>query len=290
MAKTVDEAFDQLHARLTPTGSETEAAKRHRASIQECLADKIGLDAFFRSGSFGNGTSVSGYSDVDYFAEVPRMRVPLSSSEFLARVHRALDARFPYTGVTIDAPAIVLPFGSAREETTEVVPAELLERTWQGHRIYQIANGKGGWTRASPDAHGSYVDEVNDALSKKVKPLIRFVKVWKYYHSVPVSSFYLEMFAAQYAHSEKAIIYAMDVRNVLQRLRATEFADLQDPKGISGSIEAAGSFNDRWAAAARVSEAATWAERARAAEHAGKLSDAFAWWDKVFNGKFPGYW
>jgi hypothetical protein len=74
MATTVDEAFIALTGRLTPTGTETGAAASHRASIEECLRSNFGMTSFFRSGSFGYGTSVSGYSDVDYFAVVPPAR------------------------------------------------------------------------------------------------------------------------------------------------------------------------------------------------------------------------
>lgn len=274
---------------MTPTATESAQAQSHRASINACLEEKLEMSAFFRSGSFGNGTSVSGYSDVDYFAEIPGYNVPYSSSSFLDKVFRVLDDRFPRTGVKVDAPAIVLPFKSEREETTEVVPAELKRTTWQGYRVYQIANGTGAWLGSSPDAQGAYVDEVNGKLAKKAKPVIRFVKGWKYYNGVPVSSFYLELFVAKYANGERSIIYSIDVAAVLRQLAEYRFAAMDDPAGISGSVSGCETLIDQIAAQSKVEEAARFAAKAREAETGGSMRDAFYWWDKVFNGRFPAY-
>jgi len=43
MAKTIDEAFNTFHGWLTPTGTESDKAKSHRASIEACLKDKFKL-------------------------------------------------------------------------------------------------------------------------------------------------------------------------------------------------------------------------------------------------------
>jgi hypothetical protein len=288
MARTIEEAFTTLHTRMTPTATESAQAKAHRASIKSCLEANFGMRAFFRSGSFGNATSVSGHSDVDYFAEIPGYNVPLSSSSFIHRVFGVLDARFPHTGVRLDAPALVLPFGTDSEETTDVVPAELKRTTWRGHRVYAIA-GIAGWVESSPDAHGAYVDEVNEKLSRKVKPLIRFVKGWKYYNTAPVSSFYLELFVAKYAAKETSIHYCIDVAAVLQDLAWSGFAAVEDPSGISGSVPACDSPLDLLHARRLVEEAARHAAKARDAEAGGSISGAFGWWDKVFNYRFPAF-
>lgn len=289
MATTIDAAFDQLHGWMTPTGTETTQAKNHRASIASCLRDSFGLDAFFQSGSFGNGTSVSGYSDVDYLAAIPGARVPFSSAQFLTQVHRVLDARFARTNVHIASPVIVLPFGTAREETTEVVPAEFVRTSPSGHRIYQIANGGGGWMKSSPEAHGAYVDAVNTKHSRRAKPLIRFVKGWKYYAKVPVSSFYLEMFVAQYANAESSILYPIDLLRIFNSLQGCGLATMVDPAGISESISACPSLPDRFTATARLADAVKWATLAVDAAKQDRVRDAFGYWNKVFDGGFPAY-
>lgn len=77
MAKTVDAAFEQIIDSLKPSDTETAAAASHRQSIFDCLKANHSLKAMFKSGSFGHGTSVRGYSDVDYFAvSLARQPVP----------------------------------------------------------------------------------------------------------------------------------------------------------------------------------------------------------------------
>jgi tRNA nucleotidyltransferase (CCA-adding enzyme) len=71
MPRTVEEGFLDFLTKLTPTTVESQAAKNHRASIEARLKNGFGLRRFVRIGSFGNGTSISGYSDVDYLACFP---------------------------------------------------------------------------------------------------------------------------------------------------------------------------------------------------------------------------
>jgi len=61
-----------------------------------------------------------------------------------------------------------------------------------GYKVYDIADGAGGWMKTSPDAHNAYVRDIDDPLGGKVKPLIRFLKAGKCFKDVPISSFYLD--------------------------------------------------------------------------------------------------
>lgn len=196
MPRTIEEGFRDFHTKLTPSTTESDAAKKHRASIEACLQNNFGLNRFVRIGSFGNGTSISGYSDVDYLACLPRDQLTRVSTSSLTKVRNALDTRFPYTGVHVSCPAVVVPFGNTKAETTEVVPADYLRES-KGYKIYDIADCAGGWMNASPDAHNDYVRYIDDKLRGKVKPLIRFIKAWKYFRDVPISSFYLELRVAK---------------------------------------------------------------------------------------------
>jgi hypothetical protein len=124
MPRTIDQGFRDFLARLTPSGQESSAATSHRASIQACLQNNFGLLRYFRMGSFGNGTSISGHSDVDYLACLPNRVLTLNSASTLVKVRNALDSRFPAAGVQVRTPAVVIPFGSMKSEQTEVVPAD----------------------------------------------------------------------------------------------------------------------------------------------------------------------
>ena len=199
MPRSIEEGFSDFLTKLKATAPESEAARRHRASIETCLKSNFGLRRFVRIGSFGNGTSVSGYSDVDYLASIPTSKLTQSSAYSLIKVRDALDTRFPATGVRVNSPAVAVPFGKYRSEDTEVVPADYIEEV-SGFKVYEIADGNGGWMRISPDSHNAYVARVDAALSGRVKPLIRSVKAWKFLRNVPISSFYLEMRVALRRH------------------------------------------------------------------------------------------
>jgi hypothetical protein len=111
-----------------------------------------------------------------------------------------LISRFPYTGVRVSCPTVVVPFGTTASERTEIIPADCVGDR-NGYKVYDIADCAEGWQKASPDAHNSYVRAVDDRAGK-VKPLIRFLKAWKWFRDVPISSFYLELRVAKYASQE----------------------------------------------------------------------------------------
>ena len=115
MPRTIDEGFRDFLQKLTPSNTETEAARRHRASIEQSIRSNFGLNRFWRIGSFGNGTSISGYSDVDYMASIPTKSLTQNSSTSLTKLRNALDTRFPNTGVRTSCPAVVVPFRHRRE-------------------------------------------------------------------------------------------------------------------------------------------------------------------------------
>ena len=289
MPRTIDEGFRDFLTKLTPSTRETDAATRHRASIQECIKTNFGLQRFWRTGSFGNGTSIRGHSDVDYMASIPTNSLSPSSSTSLAALSEALATRFPNTGVRTSCPAVVVPFGTDASETTEITPADYLRAT-AGFRIYDIPDCSGGWRQASPDAHNNYVREIDQGLSNKVKPLIRFLKAWKYVQNVPISSFYLELRIGKYASKESSIIYALDVKRVFALLNDVDLARIQDPMGVSGYVSPCKTDLQLSTAKSKLATALTRATKARQAETNGDIKDAFGWWDKLFAYKFPGYY
>lgn len=286
--RTVSQGFEEFHRRLVPSGTESEAAKSHRASIETCLKANFGLLRFFRSGSFGNGTSIRNHSDVDYFASLPDASIMPSSSATLADVAAALRARFPNTsGIRVDSPAVVVPFGSDASETTEVIPADLVNS--DGPFVYRIADGSDGWMLSSPQAQNDYVREIDDRRKGKARPLIRFLKAWKYYRNVPISSFYLELVAAKHAAGESTIIYPWDVRDVFAKLWDTRLAAVEDPAGKSGKVFACRTTLQKEEALGKVDSARMRSKWAKESEDEGDVAAAFRWWDMVYDGKFPSH-
>ena len=143
--------------------------------------------------------------------------------------------------------------------------------------------------RSSPDAHNAYVREVNEDLGFKVKPLIRFIKAWKYYRNVPISSFYLELRVTKYAEDGSSIVYAEDVKGVLSYLDSIDLRDMQDPKGISGYISPCSTDAKLEDAKSKLSTALTRAQNACDAEDEGDIEKAFMYWNRLYAYKFPSY-
>jgi hypothetical protein len=288
MPRTIEQGFDDFHVKLKPSTTESAAAASHRTSIESRLRADFGLNRFVRIGSFGNGTSVNGYSDVDYLACLPSNQLTTSSTYSLTKIRDALAARFPTTGVYVSCPAVVCPFGTSLAERTEVVPGDYRHEA-SGYKVYDIADCAGGWMEASPDAHNAYVRTIDDKLANRVKPLVRFLKAWKYIRDVPISSFYLELRVAKYAYQEKSIIHEYDVKRVLAQLWDCQLANIQDPMGISGYIPACKSAAAKADALSKLATAATRAEKARDASSKGDISGAFDWWRLLYDDWFPTY-
>ena len=170
-----------------------------------------------------------------------------------------------------------------------MTPADYL-RTTNGFAIYHIPDCSDGWMEASPDAHNHFVREKDKSLSNKVKPLIRFMKAWKYFHDVPISSFYLELRVAKYASKENYISYPIDIKRLFAHLDDLGLAQIQDPMRISGYVSPCRSDSQLSVAKSKVSTARSRATKAREAETNGDIKEAFDWWHKLFSYKFPSYY
>lgn len=185
MVKAINDEFRAFHGMLIPTRGESQTAKSRRIPIETCLKKHFGVARFFRTGSFGNGTSIRGYSDVDYFACTPTENLDEHSFTTLQDIQNVLAEVFPHTKIDICPPAVRVRFGAGASESIEITPADFIGRDKDGNPVYEIANGNsdGSWQRSSPDAHNNYVDEVDRAFGGdgEVKRLVRFLKAWKYY-------------------------------------------------------------------------------------------------------------
>jgi hypothetical protein len=287
MATTISAAFDQLLGCLSTTPSETQAAKDHRASIEEKLREEFGLVSFFRAGSFENGTHVFGGSNVDYFAVIPEISTRPDSHRLLLNVAAALRTRFPNTGVRVDSPAVVLPFGQDSSESTKVMPALELGSTKLGPEQFMLPDGSGDWMLTSPHACNEYVRAIDEAHGGKAKSLIRILKGWKHLRNVPISSFYLELVAAEYAKTQDTIIYDIDLRNIFAKILETDLASYPGPRVLGERLTPCRKVPHRAHALSIVRDAAMWSRDAVTLNFGGNVPETFLRWDRVFDGRFP---
>ncbi len=289
MPTDIDSAFSEFYALLTTLAAESAAAKQHRESIRQCLELKFGLTSFFQSGSFGNGTNIRGYSDVDRFAVIPAENTPERSGALLRKVAIALRRRFPLTGIRVDTPAVYVPFGHDGSESTDVIPAVHEGTTHDGFRYLAIAGGGGSWVMAGPDAHNAFVARADEWHDGGTKRLIRYVKAWRYLRQVPISSFYLELRVASYALDRPSVYFPNDMFFVLDELWRDQLVAFRDPMGISGLIDACSFPGQRTEALRKLRIARAAAERALRFESEGRVKTAFFNWTRLFGKRFPSY-
>ncbi|MEV6886183.1 nucleotidyltransferase [Streptomyces sp. NPDC051135] len=287
MALSVNQGFDLFLQQLTPTVGEREAKARHRRSVETSLqAAAFGVSLFRETGSFTHGTGVRGYCDVDLLASIKAGR-PNSSDTALGWVKSALQASFPSTEVVIRRPTVQVRF-TGGAETWEVLPAFL---TFRGGdtSVYDIPGAAGGWMDTAPTAHLAYVNEVNQrpVAVGGAKKLARLVKAWKYYNRVPVSSFYLEMRAAQYMADEPNFIAVWDICGLLEKLDGHQLAGMNDPKNKAGRFAACSSDATRREALSKLRTGAIRARKALDAHQKDDQATAFTYLSLLFGGRFP---
>ncbi|HDD24473.1 MAG TPA: hypothetical protein ENF52_03445 [Chloroflexi bacterium] len=288
MPKTLTDAFEELLATLVPLRWDPLYAEAYREDIKDCLTASFDLYAFSMSGAFLHDTAIRGYSYLDYIASLDAENFPDDSHQLLTIIVNVLEERFP--GAAVMGHGVVIPqSGDDVRKGIRVVPARLIARTAAGHRVYEVADGEGGWMQASPDAHHAYISTLDSALEGKLKPLIRLLKAWKYFRQVPISSYYLELQTVIYAAKEEMIVYPVDLYHLLDVLWNTQLADLVDQKGIAGRVAARVPRRERKTVLSAIRTGRYHASRALEEASRGDIVEAFRNWNRLFNGHFPAY-
>jgi hypothetical protein len=289
MAKTLSQGFEKFLDALQPSRNEYLKSISHKGSILKCLENNWARTSLFETGSFGNGTGVRHFSDTDYFAICPEDAFYENSATTLRYMKETLQRTFPKTLIEVRTPSVRISFGVHASEVIEVTPA-CFDRHVDTHggkrRCYFIPDYQGSWMLSCPSAHNAYVEKHNKRLGGKLKPLIRLIKAWKFYQQVPITSFYLELRVTKYAENRNAIVYDIDIRNILKLLYDNQLARLQDPMGFSGYVWPCKTDIKRQAALSKLATAYARADNACICRIA-RPDLAFGWWQKFFNYDFP---
>jgi hypothetical protein len=242
------------------------------------------VTSMFESGSWTHGTSIGAKSDVDYMAVATGTRPTWPSSALAAAKVAVKGSDWKITAVKVSSPVIAVTYYTP--PNFEIAPAWYKERV-RGFDVYHIAGRGDEWVLSAPGVHLAYVNRQNDRLSKKVKPLVRLLKAWKYHVGAPVSSFYLEMRAAEYAAGETSIIYDIDLRRVMNKIVAADARDMTDPEHIVGRIPACASEEKRRLTMTMLRAAVASLYDANVAKDAGDRSKYWQAMYQVFGSGYP---
>lgn len=287
MPRTVQEGFDTFLTRLRPLTSEHNKGRVHRDSVKRCLTNRFDLYKLFETGSFGNGTGIRHHSYTDYFAVLNAQKVSQNSAIALRRTKEGLQDTFSRTyDIEVKSPAVSVPFGKYRSETLEITPCVYAGMV-NKHPAYRIPDGSGGWLLSSPVAHNQYVLDTDKRLNNSLKPLIQLLKAWKYYHNVPVRSFYLELFTARHLSNRRRLNLPVDLSKLLTALLEYELNDFSDPMGVTLTIQASSTDTQRETALSKLTTAVGRATKAIDYAQKGNTDQSFYYWNLLFNNKFP---
>tara|TARA_R110002073_G_scaffold186392_1_gene344966 strand:+ start:2074 stop:2931 length:858 start_codon:yes stop_codon:yes gene_type:complete len=270
---------------LAPALYDKQEVSQRRGKAESALKESsLKVHHLFESGSWTHGTSVAGRSDVDYMAWAIASRPALPSSALRSAKAAVEGCDWKITSVQVDSPAVAVTYYS--EPNFDIVPAWYRDEV-RGFNVFWIPGRGDEWILSAPAAHVAYVNRQNDRLSKKVKPLVRLLKAWKYHVNASVSSFYMEMRTAEYVAGETSIIFAIDLRSTFRKMIAEEVRGMNDPEGIVGRIPACSSDEKRRQTLASMQTALANLERAEAAEKQGDKSSYWGAMFGVFGKDFP---
>jgi hypothetical protein len=280
-----DPTLDAFVASLVPPAPDRTTVSDRRKAVEDAVKAKTYSVGLIESGSWSHGTALKGCSDVDYMSFIPGSARPVLPSTALSTLKQAIvGAHWSIDDLRISSPTVKVSF--YQPPHFEVVPA-YYKGEQDGVEIFRIPGPNDEWVESIPIAHNEFVSNVNDRLGKKVKPLVRLVKAWKYNKGVPVSSFYLEMRTTKYASGENTIIYDIDLRAVLDELVFSEMRSMNDPLGIVLRIPATSSEANRAAAVRHARDALRHVDAAAAARTAGDRSSYWSHMTSIFGYDYP---
>lgn len=227
-----------------PTDAHRAEVRQQRERVREVIASKHRLLGFFQSGSFQHGTAVMPYSDVDYIARIHYEDKPGSSNTILNNLRDLLRAELWEATVTVSRPTVTINFPGLLP-FYEITPAYLDRGMTDDDRVLLIPAPGGGWREAAPQAHNKFVARLDQDHYGHVRETARLLKAWKYENRVSISSFYLEMRAAEYGKNRDNVFPFTAVRNIAGTLVDQGLPAMNDPARLVSRISASSSESAR---------------------------------------------
>lgn len=244
---TLSDGVTRYLAARAPTNQEKAQVAHYKERLDEILSEKFRLIWFFQSGSFQHGTAITPYADVDYIARIHFEDQPSSSTTVLNNMRDLLASElWEASDVYVARPTVTVRFSGILPDY-EITPA-YLSRSVGEEQVLVIPASGGGWRESAPKAHLKFVRDMDRKHGGGVRRLARLLKAWKYEHAVTVSSFYLEMRAAEYGKNEVSFWILYAVRDVVSKLINTGLAAMNDPAKMVNRITACSSEANRSAA------------------------------------------
>ena len=240
-------------------------------------------------GSYGRDTAAYGLSDLDIGFILPydtyvqyNGRANNGQSALLQAVKRSIQNTYRTSESFGDGQVVVINFTDGI--TFEVLPAFLNK---DGSWTFPNANAGGYWRVCNPRGESSEIKAVSDATNHNLKYLCRMMRVWRDYHSVPISGMLIDTLAYRFilgwAYRDKSFAYhdymARDFFQYLVRQNRSQSYWLAP--GSNSQVRRTGIFESKAQAAYRL------ALQAIDADTAGYDWRRRDTWRKIFCPRFP---
>lgn len=174
----------------------------------------------------------------------------------------------------------------------DIVPGFFTHPELDGRTYYLIPDGQGYWKKADPRIDQERVTTINQAHNGNVLNVVRALKYWNRRPTMPSArSYLLECIILSYYESKlspASNCVDIEIPSVLSHIAGAILYDIQDPKGIQGSINHL-AWEDRVKISNRAIDDAAKANRARRAETDGDHEKSIGLWREVFGPAFPVY-
>lgn len=239
-------------------------------------------------GSWAKRTRIRPPRDVDVLFELPwsvhtryELRLGNRQSQLLQEVRSVLSASFSRTNIRGDGPVVLVPFSAFN---VELIPAFRLSG---GDYWVCLTDSGGRYKKADYDAESSKITYSNQLTNNNTRDLVKMMKRWQSYCSVPLKSFLIELTAMDFLDSwgnrgKSSVYYDWMVRDYLAYLVAKQ----------NGWVFAPGTYEMMFLGNAWASRAETALARARKActhEANSEPISAGEEWQKIFGSDIPKY-
>ena len=290
-ALNVHDRFEKLLANLQLTPEQKQDGTTKANGVYHCLnSHYYGTNPNKNGwyvGSWGKETPVRPPRDVDVMFVLPdavywrfQGYIGNKQSQILQEVKNVLLRTYPSTDIRGDGQVVMIPFGSYN---VEVVPAFRLQN---GQFWICDTNDGGRYKFADPGAEENALNSSNSSSNGDTRNLIKMLKRWQEYCSVPIKSFVLELLVVEFLNSwayrgKGYFYYDWMLRDFLRFLCAKSALNLVSVPGTNEVIR----LGEDWKSRAQMALAR--AEKACEYEGAKSYQSAGEEWQKIFGTFIP---
>lgn len=236
-------------------------------------------------GSYGKRVAIAPPSDIDILFQMPweyfqryDSYAGNGQSQLLQDVKKVLQRAYPTTSMRADGQVVIVPFSSYK---VEVLPVFKLtdERYW-----FPDTNSGGSWRYTHPRAEMRNIRDSNKRANGNTVKLIKMIKAWKHYCSVPVASLVIELravnFLENWSYFDKGSMwYDWMIRDFFSELLKYVNSTCKIP-----GIDEVKHYGNAWESKAKT--AAANSSRACELESTGNYMAATTEWKKLFGSRF----